>query len=191
MNNSHFKFLNKLLYNNYLAMMITIFLLITIFSVYSLLVYALSNTQRQSLVINSTMITKVVSSPTHFVASPISNTISYVVMPHSSNVSSPTHFVASPISNTISYVVMPHSPNSSSYSITPSALPLIEIPSFTTRNASLSISYHTLTGVWISNVVEQPIIKISKGTLSGNSLNVTHFSPAKSEIKIIKGNKIK
>jgi hypothetical protein len=82
MNNSKFKFLNKLLSRSYVIMLISFFLLITIFSG----AYAQSNIQPRSLDINSTMITKAVVSPKSTISS-------YVVMSHSSKVSS--HLISS------------------------------------------------------------------------------------------------
>jgi hypothetical protein len=148
MNKSKFKSSNKLLYNgHHMITIITLFLLITIFFIHSLLAYAQGNVHPRSLVINSTMISKTISSTTRFVASPESSMISFGIIPHSSKVS---------------------------YLTSSAALPFIRIPSFTITNASLSISYDTLTGAWTSNIVEQPVIKISKVILSANRLNVPH-----------------
>ncbi len=130
---------------------ITIFVEITLVLISPLLQYAQVNAQPQSLVINSTMITRAVSSTTHFVTSPKSNIVSYEIMP-------------------------PHSLKVSSYSNSSGVLPSIQIPSFTTTNASLAISYNTMNGISISSIIQQPVIKVSKGTLSADRSNVNNPS---------------
>lgn len=114
--------------------------------IHPLLIYAQVSVEPRSLVVNSTMITKAISSANHYRAFAKSNILSYEL-----------------IHSNISRVAL--------YSNSSVVSPSIQIPSFTITNASLAISYDTLTGTSISNTIEQPVTKISKGILSADGLN--------------------
>jgi hypothetical protein len=83
-----------------------------------------------------------------------------------------TRTVVFPKSITSSYVVPSQSHKVSSYLTSSAGIPLIQIPSFTETNASLSISYETLSAISMPTVVEERVISSSKGTLFGNTTSL-------------------